>query len=213
MKFWSQVCGVVIAAATFAGSVDAAVVKLRFAGSFDPDGQSATMPFDFELVYDTARNTSQAVALSGQVVDGVISVANDFYGYSRSGILSTNFRYGGMTWTVDDLDEVIVSSSLTADFFLDADIASATPTRFALEFFNTQSLFVGGLYSKGLGGPRIYGLHEGVNFFDPSNDLYGLASLSREVLVSDVPEPSSIALVGIALLGLCARLRRLPAAA
>ncbi len=156
---------------------------------------------------------TRAVAVNGQAVDGVISVPNDFYGYCKSGIISTNVRYGGMTWTVDDLDEIDISSSLTADFFLDADIASATPTRFALEFFNTQSLFVGGLYSEGLGGPRIYGLHDGVLFFDSGNESYGLATLSREVLVSDVPEPSSIALVGIALLGLCARFKRRPAAA
>lgn len=207
MKLWIRL-GCVFLAAALGGGGHAAVVKLRFAGNLGPVGAEATTPFGFEMVYDTARNTSDAVALSGQVVDNQISVVNDFYGYSRSGIVSTNFTFGGMTWTVNDLDEVHITDSLTADFFLDADIATAAPTKAALRLFNSSGLFVGGVYSYGLGGPRLHGLQDAVQIFDDSNELYGPFSVSRESVASEVPEPSSMALLAVALVGLGARLRR-----
>lgn len=208
MKIWTRLCVALLAAALTVGA-QAEVVKLRFVGGLELIGSGNPTPFSFELVYDTALNTSHAVALTGELIDGVFSAQNDFYGYSRSGIVSTNFSFDGTSWTVDDLSATVITSNFGADFFFDADIASATPTRAALTFIDTRSLFVGGLSSFGLGGPRLLLLNDaalipGVD----GGDLYGPFSVSREVLAAEVPEPSSMALLVLAVLALCAPLRR-----
>ena len=70
--------------------------------------------------------------------------ANDFYGYSKSGIIASTLTLGSQTWTLDDLVPASFGPGLlSADFFLNTDFGVGTPTQAWLSFSdgtNTLSL-------------------------------------------------------------------------
>ena len=187
---------------------EAAVVRLAFDGAFFDGGPG--QPYHFEMVYDTSRDTSNVQALIGETVGNGLVAGNDFYGYSRSGIVSAQLSTQGITWTPDDLLPYDFGAGFAADIFFDTDIAVADPRKALLVFYSGgPALWIGGQYSIGLGGPRsVYLIGDNSTLFRDGEESFGTLSMTREVLAGEVPEPATLGLLSLGLAALVARQRR-----
>src|SRR4029453_2330622 len=117
-----------------------AAVTLTFSGTCDtinnPFGVTGSaVPYSFQITYDPALDTNTVFAPAGSMVDG-LTLLNDWYGYSASGITALNVTFGTKTWTLADLKTLSLDSGHTmeADLFFNADISTSTPTRSDIYF-------------------------------------------------------------------------------
>src|SRR5690349_884904 len=132
---------IAIAALTFTfivstRTVEASIITFNFSGTVDtsvgPDvfGQSGTaVPFNVSLTYDSSLNTNSVFLPAGSNL-GPFSLAHDLYGYSASGVTSTNVTFGTQTWTAADLQPITIAPGISAEIYMDADLSVSTPTRF-----------------------------------------------------------------------------------
>jgi len=170
-------------------SAEAAVVTLSFDGNYDLSFDSvfgqrgAAVPFHYDIVYDTSLDTNTYFFPSGVLLGGDTTI-REWYGYSASGVVSTNLTFGTQTWTAADLVARIPAVGVSADLWFSADISVATP---ALCWI----FFDGGAPGRGilqLGG----GAADGTNIFmeDRSNiedsSGFGFGFSNEFTITSDV---------------------------
>ena len=187
----------ILCAALISESANAVLVDLTFSGVYDVENESGSslgqQAFHYEITYDTDLNTNANVILTGENV-GSETAANDFYGYSASGIISSTW-----SWTNADILERILEPGVSADLWFDADIASAAPSLMWVYFGS-------GTDTEGLGGGVANATHAWLRS-RASFDSYstGTSGTAPSVTIgSSVPEPGTglLLALGLGVLGL-----------
>ncbi len=206
--------------------VRAAIVTLTFTGTYDNltfmgvsnfAGWSTTgltsIPFSYSLTYDTSLNDPNASRVTaGSVVgpNGWVA-SHDMYGYTSGGLLSVNKTLGNLSWGSADLMGQTPYAGAVGDFWFDADISQATPTRSWVYFRNSSSHF------SNL-GQGLLNTSGGVDYYLFSQEarIIRTGGMSQEnvqtsspfTITSSIPEPSSLSLLAIGLGLVLRRCRR-----
>jgi hypothetical protein len=138
------------------GSANSGIVILSFDGTYDTAESSvfgqtgAAVPYSFQITYDTSLDTNTEFFGTG-VPLGTDTTTHEWYGYSASGIIATSLTFGTQTWSGGDLESRVPADGVEADFWLDTDLSSSTPSRAWLNFDATDGrLQLGG--GQGGGG-------------------------------------------------------------
>lgn len=192
-------------------TASASIIDLSFSGSYNIMGGSvfgesgAAVPFSYTIRYDTDLDTDANFVATGQLMGGNITT-HDWYGYSASGIVSSDITFGTETWAVADINPITPAIGVSSDFWLDADIGTTSPTRAWISFSNTMGdLQIGGGSSDAI---NIYlSISSDVNQSMSPGAFPGFAysdSVSIDARPANVPEPNTLFLLlpGLALLAL-----------
>ncbi len=136
---------------------------------------------------------------------GYNGITHDWFGYSEVELLGTH-TLGTASWTtVDILTNLVGVDGLTRALWTDADITAANPTRLSVRMFgdwdgSTADLFVGPRTTTTIGTQFLAWEYFGGEEIRTNN--YTVISSAAAV-----PEPTTIALIGVGLLG-CMAYRR-----
>ncbi|MCQ8181935.1 hypothetical protein NP603_12520 [Methylomonas sp. SURF-1] len=186
--------------------VYSASVTLNFLGTYDTAGntvfgQSGIVPFNYQITYDTALDTNSQYFASGTSLGGLITT-HEWYGYSSSGIISSNINFAGVSWSAGDLMNLIPAIGVSADLWFDSDISLVTPTKAWLQFNNVNGLLLlGGASANGINVSMssTSEIRERSNF----NIARGTMGITSDG-VNSVPEPNIFLLylmgIGVAAL-------------
>ncbi|RYD31421.1 MAG: hypothetical protein EOP86_17940 [Verrucomicrobiaceae bacterium] len=190
----------------------AAIVTLEFTGTYDIAGENGagypvygvsgnSVPYRFQITYDTSLDTNALFFPAGALLDGLPTL-NAWHGYSASGVIATDVTFGGQTWTAANLPGRALGTSV-ADLWFDTDISQAAPTKswvfFSAGFPDEGYLDLGG-------GPPNDGLSSTLRQLSFVSDRMGVGSSSL-MTITVVPEPTSTlaAFLGLGTLALTRR--------
>lgn len=194
----------VLALLTAAASAFGGTYALTFDGAFDFSGtdrfgNSSAVPFHFELTIDPALNTNTAFIPASESTAA-------FYGFSKSSLVSTSLTFDTFTWTASDIQVLIPTVGVIADFFLNTDLVSGASTNIWLFAENDAGyLKLGGAYIDGT-GLHFYS-RVSMYFEDFGSDV--LSNGPVTFTATAIPEPSMVALAaGLTGLGAACYLRR-----
>lgn len=159
-------------------------------------------PFAYSITYDTSLNTSPFALLAGTTHNGHV-LGDNFIGYSASGIIATSFTFGSKTWTAGALSPRGIDPTTLADFWLNADISSATPTAGWLYLIDLNgSLSLGGAVD--LAGTILF--HGGSDIDEFGLDFPGFTTTTVTLTRVDLPstpdagETAILIAIGLSLL-------------
>ncbi len=164
------------------GSANSRIVTLSFDGTYDTAGRAvfgqtgAAVPYSFQITYDTAFDTNTEFFGTG-VLLGADTTIHDWYGYSASGILATDLTFGTQTWSGGDLDPRDPAGGVSADFWLDTDLNSSTPSLSWIYFDATNGRLELG---DAAGGGDIF-LKPGYSFVRDSNTSSAGSSSNMQI--------------------------------
>jgi hypothetical protein len=83
----------------------AAILTLEFTGTYDTGNETLfglsgpAVPFAFSLTYDTSLDTNTVFCAAGTTTAHGNTLLEDFYGYSKSGIIASTLTFGSHSWT------------------------------------------------------------------------------------------------------------------
>ena len=210
----------VIGAVLVAAPARAAIVTITFTGTYDnltfmavsnfagwSTSGLTSIPFSYSLTYDTSLNDPNATRVTaGSVIGSNGWVAShDMYGYTLGGLLSVNKTLGNLTWGAADLMGQTPYAGAVGDFWFDADISQATPTRSWVFFLNSSSHFSNlgqGLLNTS-GGVDYYLFSQEAKILKTGGmSQADVRTSSPMTITSSIPEPSAFAMLAIGLAGI-----------
>ncbi len=153
----------------------------------------------------TDGSWSSRFIAAGSVVNGT-TFGDDFYGYSKSGIIGASLTFGDQTFFLNTLRPRVLTTGYTADLWFNTKLESASPTK-VWAFFSDASL-----NDLALGGAAVAG--DNTARFKSTSSIdsldfgaYGDLTLTATGVPATVPEPATMVLLGTGLLTLAARVR------
>ena len=210
----SLVARLAVAAVVFGlGSPASAMLyDLTFSGTYDTHGDTffglsgSAVPFSYSMTYDTSLDTNTEFFDTG-VLLGYETTTHQWHGYSKSGIIASDFTFGTKTFLLSSLNPMIPAVGVSADLWLDTDISTGdTPTLSWMYFgsASSDSLVLG----RSVGDTvNIY--MEAVSDIRDSGSFPGARSTSIDITMAPVPVPGAVLLgmIGLSLAGVKLRKR------
>lgn len=187
---------------TLASATQAVVVNINLSGTYDTNGDSvfgltgSAVPFSYDMVYDTDLDDNSFFFASGSNI-GPFEAIHDWYGYSDSGIVSSNFTFGTHTFPMSAISPRTITSGVSAHFWTDADIATSTPNHFWMSIYDGSDELV---FDGAAADETYLWMYQGLSDIIDDDEGSDGNSENMTITVTPVPEPTTLAVFGLGAL-------------